>query len=594
MEYLQNLTDSGAKRFTDDMGVEAFLPKLMFAAGDLYDGLVSLWTGNYQDPNRARARQDKLSGGVTNTRRAQNVVDNQKRNEVVNGLAALYMEQEKAAAKLRRAEGELDLQEENIAKRQPSGGPALSPDLLQAYQSSFDAYYDVALYKTKRHQGSVFDLGFGKNFITHAKANQDPGIDLSFAKFNKDVTGKSYREFLKEKGKTSDDFLSMVNRDKYIPTGEDLYKYLKDDLFREYTFAQGETDTSKFTDGQLSKLGESSKRLNIGNFFDELGFFPWQSKGIPKGKLSVFNGRSDDDAFNLIDQKGIKAAIDPDNASGNVLAAIEGNSETSKKSGLIYRATGGNVPSSAAQAGMGMGTDTVPAMLTPGEFVVRKSSVDKYGTSFMNSLNSGTVQGLFEGGMPDEEKGKWKPAPHIPKKNYKRIDDNYTFQQAVQRGFIVPVEAADAAPKPPQKPAPAGGAAGGGAGIAPLIQQLKTTFTPLLAKIQKNQTILNTSVQDLIQINTQLVTVHEQIKTVSTNMSSAASRLSVSYDKLAEAMRTPLKVEAIHTHNIEGMISITNTGGIAEELGNALGAIIKDEVASTLPSLIDAHLNNKP
>jgi hypothetical protein len=36
------------------------------------------------------------------------------------------------------------------------------------------------------------------------------------------------------------------------------------------------------------------------------------------------------------------------------------------------------------------GTDTVPAMLTPGEFVVRKSSVDKYGTEMMQSINSGS------------------------------------------------------------------------------------------------------------------------------------------------------------------------------------------------------------
>jgi len=35
------------------------------------------------------------------------------------------------------------------------------------------------------------------------------------------------------------------------------------------------------------------------------------------------------------------------------------------------------------------GTDTVPAMLTPGEYVMRKSAVDKYGTSFMNLINSG-------------------------------------------------------------------------------------------------------------------------------------------------------------------------------------------------------------
>jgi hypothetical protein len=39
---------------------------------------------------------------------------------------------------------------------------------------------------------------------------------------------------------------------------------------------------------------------------------------------------------------------------------------------------------------VGAGTDTVPAMLTPGEYVMKKSAVDKYGTSFMNAINSGS------------------------------------------------------------------------------------------------------------------------------------------------------------------------------------------------------------
>ena len=36
------------------------------------------------------------------------------------------------------------------------------------------------------------------------------------------------------------------------------------------------------------------------------------------------------------------------------------------------------------------GTDTVPAMLTPGEFVIRKYAVEKYGVDKMKAINSGT------------------------------------------------------------------------------------------------------------------------------------------------------------------------------------------------------------
>ena len=39
------------------------------------------------------------------------------------------------------------------------------------------------------------------------------------------------------------------------------------------------------------------------------------------------------------------------------------------------------------------GTDTVPAMLTPGEFVMKKSAVDKYGGGMMKQINSGNFAG---------------------------------------------------------------------------------------------------------------------------------------------------------------------------------------------------------
>jgi TP901 family phage tail tape measure protein len=44
-----------------------------------------------------------------------------------------------------------------------------------------------------------------------------------------------------------------------------------------------------------------------------------------------------------------------------------------------YLSMGGLVPKYFANGGLSKGTDTVPAMLTPGEFVMRKSAVDKFG-----------------------------------------------------------------------------------------------------------------------------------------------------------------------------------------------------------------------
>jgi hypothetical protein len=57
--------------------------------------------------------------------------------------------------------------------------------------------------------------------------------------------------------------------------------------------------------------------------------------------------------------------------------------------GMIGFAQGGNVP----------GTDTVPAMLTPGEFVMNKAAVAQHGVGYMKSLNRGRIPGFNRGGV---------------------------------------------------------------------------------------------------------------------------------------------------------------------------------------------------
>jgi TP901 family phage tail tape measure protein len=52
-----------------------------------------------------------------------------------------------------------------------------------------------------------------------------------------------------------------------------------------------------------------------------------------------------------------------------------------------YLSLGGLVPKYFAKGGLSRGTDTVPAMLTPGEFVMRKSAVDKFGP-MLSAMNS--------------------------------------------------------------------------------------------------------------------------------------------------------------------------------------------------------------
>jgi hypothetical protein len=61
--------------------------------------------------------------------------------------------------------------------------------------------------------------------------------------------------------------------------------------------------------------------------------------------------------------------------------------------GQMYSMGGMVAPKYFALGGDVKGTDTVPAMLTPGEFVIRKSAVDQVGVDSLRAINSGASIG---------------------------------------------------------------------------------------------------------------------------------------------------------------------------------------------------------
>jgi LysM repeat protein len=93
---------------------------------------------------------------------------------------------------------------------------------------------------------------------------------------------------------------------------------------------------------------------------------------------------------------------------GDTLSAIANKNNTTVKKivaanpkitnpNLIYSGTKITIPTKKASGGLidfsPFGTDTVPAMLTPGEFVVKKYAVDSFGVDNLKSINNGTYGG---------------------------------------------------------------------------------------------------------------------------------------------------------------------------------------------------------
>ena len=113
------------------------------------------------------------------------------------------------------------------------------------------------------------------------------------------------------------------------------------------------------------------------------GTFKGDATGMAQDKANIIAGKNPDGT-----DTGFKLAItdrpDKRGARFNELIA------ELVAAGILSFASGGSVPGSK---------DTVPAMLTPGEFVMSKQTVAKHGVGYMKNLNRGRIPGFNRGGL---------------------------------------------------------------------------------------------------------------------------------------------------------------------------------------------------
>lgn len=158
---------------------------------------------------------------------------------------------------------------------------------------------------------------------------------------------------------------------------------------------------------QLTKVSEEFQAL-IRKFSDSEAF-----KSVAGGALEFARAliRIADAIEPLLPMIGALAAVNLGKGFASALGAFTGFGGMGRQrrngGGKIYGfATGGMVP------GSGNG-DTVPAMLSPGEFVIRKASVKKFGAENLARLNKG---GIAEAPLVDDlpnTKDAMKPRPGI-------------------------------------------------------------------------------------------------------------------------------------------------------------------------------------
>ena len=122
--------------------------------------------------------------------------------------------------------------------------------------------------------------------------------------------------------------------------------------------------------------------------FGSAGFYPGEIRKTAAGLVYQWDIGAQKWKYLRAEDRGSVGSPPPAN-SGNLLLRAAG--------GIVprYLRMGGMLPykSEGGSIFKPLGTDTIPAMLSPGEFVVRRSAVENFGVDRLKSINSGTYSG---------------------------------------------------------------------------------------------------------------------------------------------------------------------------------------------------------
>lgn len=148
---------------------------------------------------------------------------------------------------------------------------------------------------------------------------------------------------------------------------------LVDDTTNKVNEASGKVDDNGVSDVSTSVIEEANRqnRASLGKLFKKIADLV--TGAVSKAWNSITEGSPDDNS------------------------TLKNNGPLL---GGVHPFTGGLIPeyhSEGLHVGVNWrkrGTDTVPAMLTPGEYVLRKKAVDSLGTNFLNNLNKYGVNAL--------------------------------------------------------------------------------------------------------------------------------------------------------------------------------------------------------
>lgn len=193
----------------------------------------------------------------------------------------------------------------------------------------------------------------------------DEFVSRTTAILNYEAAIDDLRKSLNENGKTFD---------YNTKAGRENNKALLD--FVQSTAAVAESQETAF-----GKIAYTQDALgNLAKQFDRTKMNPATRAAL----LEPFQALIDDLAEAGVDVTTLQRQIDQ--LKGKTITITTNYAVTGNNKRALYEADGGFISGSGFSP---RGSDTVPAMLTPGEFVIRRAAVNKFGADLFSQLNRG-------------------------------------------------------------------------------------------------------------------------------------------------------------------------------------------------------------
>lgn len=213
-------------------------------------------------------------------------------------------------------------------------------------------------------------------------------------------SGLSQQEVARRTQELKNQFIAQMIQMGYSREEVDRYAAAFDDLTLAIERVPRNITVSADTDPAMRALDEFLAKANNSTATATLtasgGGGAYQASGINVGPGGIYTP--------TIDVRQGLILRDP---NGDYLPGQRGADRVVSTGGLIPRYLSRGGATDIAPKGHGpKGTDTVPAWLTPGEYVVNRSAVQAVGLPFMNALNSQQVPRYLASGGPASGSGR--------------------------------------------------------------------------------------------------------------------------------------------------------------------------------------------